>query len=185
MKKVFIVAVPEEVDHVDNIFGFPLIYSGAGKINATIAACKAYNEGYEEVINIGSCGSMKLKQGEIIKVGNVFQDIDFSPICNYGETMFESNSSQIQLDQNSTFSCFTTDYFYDYIQLTKYSPNYLQMIDKCDVFDMECFALAKVCNQYNMKFSSFKWISDNGDGGNWEENCKISFEKVKMLLNEN
>jgi nucleoside phosphorylase len=59
------------------------------------------------------------------------------------------------------------------------------MIAKSDVFDMECFALAKACKQHNMKFSSYKWISDNGDGGSWEENCKVSFEKVKMLLNEN
>jgi adenosylhomocysteine nucleosidase len=184
MKKVFIIAVPEEVDHIDNVLGYPIIYSGAGKVNAAIAACKAYEEGFNEVINIGSCGSMKLKMGEIIKIGNVFQDIDFSPLCEYGDTLFEPNSSQIQITSDSQYSCFTTDYFYDYSHTPKYSPKYREMIDKCDVFDMECFALAKVCKKYNMKFTSYKWVSDNGDGGNWEENCKVSFNKIKILLDE-
>jgi adenosylhomocysteine nucleosidase len=185
MKKVFIVAVPEEVNHIENIFGYPIIYSGAGKINATMAACKAHELEFEEVINIGSCGSMKLKMGEIVQIGNVFHDIDFSPLCEYGDTLFEPDSFQIQINSDSPYNCFTTDYFYDHSYIQKYSPEYLKMIDKCDVFDMECFALAKVCKKYNMKFSSYKWVSDNGDGGNWEENCKVSFEKIKMLLNEN
>ena len=49
---------------------------------------------------------------------------------------------------------------------------------------MECFAIAKVCKRFGMKFSSYKWISDSGEHSNWEENCKIGFEKVKVILNE-
>jgi nucleoside phosphorylase len=49
---------------------------------------------------------------------------------------------------------------------------------------MECFAIAKVCKRYNVKFSSYKWTSDGGDHSHWKENCKIGFEKVKVILNE-
>ena len=56
------------------------------------------------------------------------------------------------------------------------------MIKKCDVFDMECFALAKVCKRFNLKFSSYKWVSDEGSHDNWKENCKIGFEKIKVIL---
>jgi nucleoside phosphorylase len=47
---------------------------------------------------------------------------------------------------------------------------------------MECFAIAKVCEIYGMKFTSYKWVSDNGDGSAWEENCKIGFNSVINLL---
>jgi adenosylhomocysteine nucleosidase len=183
-KKVFIVAVPDEVDIQGKILEYPVIFSGVGKINATMAAMSALHLGYNEIINIGSCGSLKLPVGKIAKVGQVFQDIDATPLDEYGSTPFDANSKQIILDTNSDISCFTTDYFYDNNQLSKYSPYYLEMIEKCSIFDMECFAIAKICKRYNVKFSSYKWISDSGDHSHWKENCKIGFEKVKVILNE-
>jgi adenosylhomocysteine nucleosidase len=183
-KKVFIVAVPDEVDIQGKILEYPVIFSGVGKINATMAAMSALHLGYNEIINIGSCGSLKLPVGKIAKVGQVFQDIDVTPLDEYGSTPFDANSKQIILDTNFDTSCFTTDYFYDNNQLSKYSPYYLEMIEKCSIFDMECFAIAKICKRYNVKFSSYKWISDDGDHSHWKENCKIGFEKVKVILNE-
>ena len=43
-----------------------------------------------------------------------------------------------------------------------------------DVFDMESYALAKVCYHYDISFISFKYITDNADEHSpkdWEENC--------------
>jgi adenosylhomocysteine nucleosidase len=181
-KRVFIVAVPDEVEIQGKILGSPVIFSGIGKINATMAAYKAFSEGYNEVINIGSCGSLSIPVGEIVKVGQVFQDIDATPLCDYGDTPFEAASKQIVLDALSPISCFTTDYFYDHNQINKYFKNYLEMINKCSIFDMECFAIAKVCKRFNIKFTSYKWISDSGDGGNWKENYKVGFEKIKQII---
>ena len=183
MSRVFIVAVPDEVEIQGEILGSPVIFSGVGKINATMATYHAVTSKYDEVINIGSCGSLQLPVGEIVKVGQVFQDIDATPLCDYGDTPFEASSKQVILDALSSVSCFTTDYFYNHNQINKYSKNYLKMINKFTIFDMECFAIAKVCKLFNLKFSSYKWVSDSGDGGNWEENCKIGFEKIKNILN--
>ena len=183
-KKVFIVAVADEVEIQGNILNTPVIFSGIGKINATIAAVTAFNSGYNEVINIGSCGSLHLPVGDIVKVGLVYQDIDATPLSEYGETPFEVASKQIVLDVKSSYTCFTTDYFYDQNQLPKYPPAYLEMINNCSIFDMECFSIAKVCKRYGIKFSSYKWISDSGEHSDWKENCKIGFEKVKVILNE-
>ena len=88
MSRVFIVAVPDEVNTQGEILGSPVIFSGVGKINAAMAAYRAFSEGYKEVINIGSCGSMKLPPGQLIKVGQVFQDIDATPLVEYGHTPF-------------------------------------------------------------------------------------------------
>jgi adenosylhomocysteine nucleosidase len=180
--KVFIVALPQEVNLTKSINGFPIIYSGVGKINASIAALSAIHQGYDEIINIGSCGSVNLKTGTIVKIGQVFQDIDGTPLSKYGETPFEAASEQIVLDRTTLISCFTTDYFYDSKQIDKYSPSYLSMINRSSVFDMECFAIAKVCKRFNIPFSSYKWVSDDGDNNSWEENCKIGFESIKGLL---
>ena len=181
-KRVFIVAVPDEVEMQREILGFPVIFSGVGKINAAMAAYAAITSGYNEIINIGSCGSVSLPVGEVVKIGQIFQDIDATPLCNYGYTPFETNSEKIFLDVSSPISCFTTDYFYDHNQINKYSKNYLEMINKCSIFDMECFAIAKICKRFDIKFTSYKWVSDGGDGGNWKENCKIGFKKIKQII---
>ena len=113
--KVFIVASPLETNGAKTILGYDVIYSGIGKINATIAAMTAIKNSqklYTEIINIGSCGSHNITQGELVKVGQVYQDIDLTPLTSYGETLFEPNSKQIDLDLNSSISCFTTDDFY-------------------------------------------------------------------------
>lgn len=182
MNRVFIVAVPDEVEVQGVILGSPVIFSGVGKINAAVATYRAFSAGYKEVINIGSCGSLRFKAGDIVKVSQVFQDIDATPLQEYGSTPFEAASRQIILDSDSNITCFTTDYFYDAKQRDKYSKNYLKMIDECSIFDMECFAIAKVCKHFNIKFTSYKWVSDDGDANNWKEMCHLGFEKVKDIL---
>ena len=180
MNKVFIIALPEETNFISNINGIDILYSGVGKINAAIAASYAYKLGYEEIINIGSCGSLKHSPGTIINVGTVYEDIDIRPLCEYGYTSREGvNNYKVS---NTKYTCFTTDYFVDLNHKNKYSEEYLKMINSCDIFDMECFALAKVCNKHNIKFNSYKWVSDNGSGTDWKENCKLGFNSVLNLL---
>jgi len=181
MNKVFIIALPEETDFKSNINGIDILYSEPGKINATMVASYAYKLGYTEIINIGSCGSLKHNPGTIINVGYVYEDIDIRPLYEYGYN--SQNGVNNYKISDTKYTCFTTDYFVDLNQKNKYSEEYLKMINSCDIFDMECFALAKVCNMYNIKFSSYKWVSDNGDGGDWKENCKIGFNNVINSLN--
>jgi hypothetical protein len=44
--------------------------------------------------------------------------------------------------------------------------------------------LAKVCRKFNLKFQSYKWVSDNGDGSDWKENCRIGFKKTLEILSD-
>ena len=52
-----------------------------------------------------------------------------------------------------------------------------------DVFDMEAYALAKVCFVYNIDFISFKYITDNANEhsvGDWKQNLAdgvVDFQK--------
>jgi adenosylhomocysteine nucleosidase len=177
MSKCFLVALQEELSGLKEINGIPIIYCGVGKINASIGTFNAIKMGFDEIINIGSCGSKNYKVGEVIKIGKVFQDIDSSPISEYGITPFENDSEYIEIS-DSNESCFTTDYFYDKNQINKYSPKYLEMINKCSVFDMESYSIAKICRIFDIKYNSYKWVSDDGNHSDWLNNCKLGFENL-------
>ena len=57
-----------------------------------------------------------------------------------------------------------------------------------DVFDMEAYALAKVCHHYKVPFISFKYITDNANEHSpkdWEENLADGIKEFKeRVLNE-
>ena len=58
-------------------------------------------------------------------------------------------------------------------------------IDYIDVFDMEAYALAKVCYHYHVPFISFKYITDNVNeqsSKDWEENCSDGIKKFKEII---
>ena len=68
----------------------------------------------------------------------------------------------------------------NFVENTKKESLFIQ------VFDMEAFALAKVCRHYNVPFISFKYITDNANehsAKDWEENCSdgVQLFKDKIL----
>lgn len=176
MKKVFVVALKEEVNNLSNIFDIPVIISGVGKINAAITAGKLKYKGIKHIINIGSCGSFKHNIGDVLKIGSIYQDIDATPLVEYSHTPGEKNNNII-ISESKT-SCFTTDTFI--CKTKKFSGSFTNFIDKTDIFDMEAFSFAKACVELNMEFSCYKWVSDNGSGGDWEENKDIGFKNFKL-----
>ena len=178
---IFVVALRQEVNGLDSLLECPIIFSGVGKINSTIATMTAISKGYTNIINIGSCGSLKMKVGQIVKIDTFFQDIDCRPLCDYG-VAFEDVDYYIEMSYKTGNSCFTTDYFFDSDNREKYSEDYLKMIEKSTVFDMESYSAAKVCKQYKVNFSSYKWVSDDGQSSDWQNNCKVGLEKIKELL---
>ena len=78
---------------------------------------------------------------------------------------------------NKWIVCGTGDSFVDDI---KKESLYVQ------VFDMEAYALAKVCRNLGVPFISFKYITDNVNEHSakaWEENCSdgVQLFKSKVL----
>jgi adenosylhomocysteine nucleosidase len=184
MNKIILVsATPLEHGGLRELHGLPIFQVGIGKINAASRLTEIlWNEEPDVVINFGSCGNLKNhKVGEIIEVGEVYNNIDVRPFAEYGCTP-ESDLCEIKLS-NSGIKCFTTDQIYDNTR-TDYAQKYLEMIDKCDIVEMECYALAQVCKERDILFKSYKWVSDDGDIHNWEENAAIGFENFKKKLYE-
>ena len=153
-----------------------VIYTGVGKVNATYKLT-SYLESFGEympykiVINYGTAGSKELPIGELVDCTKFIQrDMDATQFGFFkGQTPFED--TEIVLDFNSEFNpigkhytCGTGDNFVDKIE------NEIVMID---VFDMEAYALAKVCRYYDVPFISFKYITDNTNEhsvGDWKDN---------------
>lgn len=182
-KIILVSATPLEHGGVRELFGFPIFQVGIGKINAASNLTEIlWNEEPDIVVNFGSCGNLKNhKVGEVLEVGSVYNNIDARPFAEYGCTP-ETNFCEIKLSNNN-IKCFSTDQFYD-SHRTDYSEKYLEMINKCDIVDMECYALAQVCKQREIPFLSFKWVSDDGDSSKWKENAAIGFKNFKFKLQE-
>lgn len=180
-KMILVSATPLEHGGEKDINGIPIFQTGIGKINSATNLTKIILEETPDIIiNFGSCGNLKdFKVGDIIEVGTVYNNIDVRPFAEYGCTP-ESNDCEIKLGK-SNVKCFTTDQIYDNTR-TDYAQKYLDMIDKCDIVDMECYSLAYVAKKFDIPFFSYKWISDDGNVDTWEENASVGFMNFREHL---
>ena len=179
---------------------YKTLYTGVGKINATYKLTKYLDTHVSKarpkfIINYGTAGSRELPIGELVDCTRFIQrDMDVTGMGFLrGQTPFES-SDDIVLDfRNKPFNpdysrehpintikkhlvCGSGDNFVDKIE------NEIIMID---VFDMEAYALSKVCHHYKIPFISFKYITDNANEhspGDWKDNCSDGISEFKERI---
>ena len=174
-------------------YDYDVVYTGVGKVNATFRLHSELSEiynSYQElpklVINYGTAGSRELPIGELVDCTKFIQR-DMNVTClgfMRGETPFEEDvplvldSVKVKFNPiGKHYVCGSGDNFVEDIE---------NEIDYIDVFDMEAYALAKVCHHYQVPFISFKYITDNADGSSskdWEENCSDGIKKFKEIIN--
>ena len=174
-----------ELEHGQRSIGdYPIHITGVGKISSALRTTELIKEHRPLlVINFGSCGNLKNhKVGELLSVGKVYNDIDTRPFGEYGQTPF-TNLKEIELDSKSDITCFTTDMFYDSGR-GDYPRKYKEMVQTCDVIDMELYSIAQVCKYYSVPLLSYKWVSDDGETDKWEENAALGFEKFQEYIKE-
>jgi adenosylhomocysteine nucleosidase len=170
-KVILVSASPFERYNETEINGIPILAVGVGKVNAAQRMTQIIlEEEPDVVVNFGSCGNLKdYKIGDVLKVGTVINDFE-----TYGLT---NEEREIVIDENADVKLFTTDHFYQPFE--NYSSWFNQNINKCDLVDMEGFALAKVCKDFDIPFHSFKWVSDDGNPDHWMENAAIGYNNFK------
>ena len=183
-KPLIVCALPIETQ--GQIDDYDVLYTGVGKVNATFKLTQKFGKfgsyvPYDLVINYGTAGSRKYKQGELVDCTKFVQrDMDVTGLgfIKY-QTPFEKNIP-IQLD-------------YDHVDfnpigkkaLCGSGDSFVQEETIGDVVDMESYALAKVCKLYNVPFISFKYITDGADGDagiDWEENVDKGIMKFKKEI---
>jgi len=169
-----------------------VLYTGVGKVNATYKLTKhfgsfhsvpAIRRSYDLVINYGTAGSRELPIGELVDCTKFIQrDMNVTGMGFLkGQTPFEKEVPMILDYDHVEFNpigkklrCGTGDNFVQ-DDIDNYS----------DVFDMEAYALAKVCHHYKVPFISFKYITDNANersAKDWEDNCSDGIVKFKKII---
>ena len=193
-KKDILIVSALEVETQGQLEDYRVLYTGVGKVNATLELTKVLQKAHlhylppmpKLVINYGTAGSRELPIGELVDCTKFTQrDMDVRGMgFMQGQTPFE-NDVPVILDYDHVefnpigkkLRCGTGDNF---VQDNKeiYS----------DVFDMEAYALAKVCYHYDINFISFKYITDNADEHSpkdWEDNlCGGIVEFKERILNK-
>jgi adenosylhomocysteine nucleosidase len=184
-----------EIETQGKLDNWNTLYSGVGKVNATFKLTERltdYNWAKPKlIINYGTAGSRDLPIGELVDCTKFIQrDMDVRGLgfmkC---ETPFEKEIPIILDYDHVQFNpigkklrCGTGDNFVqDYMVRSGYAYS-----SYSDVFDMEAYALAKVCFVYDVPFIAFKYITDNANESSpkdWEENCSdgIKVFKDKVL----
>ena len=178
-------AIPAELN------GFPeedwesqILYTGVGKINATKTlmehAMHLRNWNYS-IINYGTAAKVsdKIEVGKLYEVTNFIQrDMDVTPLGfqNY-ETPWGNRNISFLTTTLDGITCGTGDSFYLHNEETQ---------NDFDIVDMEAYALATVCKDYDIPFRCFKYISDSGDPQEWQENASkgvdLFLEKLQEIL---
>ena len=185
----------ETQGQLDNYFDDErqILYTGVGKVNATLKLTQRLHSSHlhympkmpELVINYGTAGSRKYEQGELVDCTKFTQrDMDVTGMGYLkGQTPFENLTPMILDYDHVEFNpigkklrCGTGDNF---VQTDKDTYS--------DVFDMEAYALAKVCHHYDVPFISFKYITDNANehsAGDWVDNCSDGVREFKNKILE-
>ena len=174
---------------------YDVLYTGVGKVNATLKLTQKFGKfssyiPYDLVINYGTAGSKELSIGELVDCTKFIQrDMDVRGLGFLkGQTPFEKEVPMILDYDHVEFNpigkklrCGTGD---DFVQDYTVRSGYVHS-SYSDVFDMEAYALAKVCFVYDVDFISFKYITDNVNESSpkdWKDNLvdgiKVFKDKV-------
>ena len=159
--KIYVAALKEEIQEMDFFH-----LTGVGKINATYRCLELIHQlKPTEIINYGTAGAINKNCKGLIQCTKFYQrDMDARGLMklNLGETPFDAINEIVTASNG--YSCGSGDSFVN---------SKIEM--DVDVVDMEAYALAKVCKLQNIKFTCFKYISDNADSDanfDWIQNCK-------------
>ena len=183
-KEEVLIVCALEVETQGQLNDWNVLYTGVGKVNATLELTKVLQKAHlnylpptpKLIINYGTAGSRKYKKGELIDCTKFIQrDMDATPMgFKIGETPFDKEPSMIDFSHiknpiGKNLTCYTGDSFVTDIQ-------------DMDVVDMEAYALAKTCRNFGINFVSYKYISDDGNADDWENNCGKGITEFKKIL---
>lgn len=166
MATLLIMALKEESQQLFEAQGLQPNYCGIGQVNAAFWTQKLIVEQRPtRLINLGTVGSHTFKQGELVECTSFVQRPanDFLP--NKSKTLTVPAMTQLP-----KAICGTGDF------IEKGKP-----LVSCDVFDMEAYAMAYVCEKYKVEFVSIKYVTDYSDTNikqDWYAHLKNSSEKL-------
>jgi adenosylhomocysteine nucleosidase len=179
-KYIIVAALEQEIADAGLEKYAPIVYTGVGKVNAAIKLYEAILKYQPDlVINYGTAGSLN-GEGGLYHIDTFIQvDMDTRPLGTLrGVTPF----SEEPLPEASGIVLGTGDSF-----ITDSKKQLDGLTVRIDLVDMEGYALNKVCKHLNVKFESYKNVSDSADSSaneDWSENVSKGAELFKEVLEE-
>ncbi len=149
-------------------------YTGIGKLRSAVTAYQHLSASkYDIAINLGTCGSHQLSTGSVVEVGVfVERDVDLTAVGML-PGFFPGAEGKIISPKR---------YFKNLLSVTCGTGDRVDMTlptVSCDIYDMESFALAYVCQKVSVPFLSIKFVSDASSVGlveEWKKNRKLAEE---------
>lgn len=170
---------PEEYQQQINKDKYRIIFTGVGKVNASIATVIAgADENAKQIINYGTAGTLKPElAGKLLSVGVVRQrDMDARPQAPLGVTPFDDGPYSGDIVLNSKTTILST------------GDNFVTSTPELesDLVDMEGYAIAKTGLAFGKKVTLIKYASDFADedaAETWQKNQANGAQKFLDLLN--
>jgi len=133
-----------------------LVYSGVGKINASLATLKAIEQHQpKQIINFGTAGKINPSLEGLLEISKVLQrDMDAEPLAPRGKTPFCDRPSEYL--SSGEYVCGSGDSFVT-------APDPWLLSQGIDVVDMELFAIAYIATHYQIPWHSYKYITDEAN----------------------
>lgn len=179
MNKVIFVALPEEFPRKLAPKGYNVVYTGIGKVNATMAVTQylTANPHVEAVYNYGTAGAGDDSvAGELLGVRSLVErDMDITPL---GLPKFVTEADQdvyfYTSNRQTSIICGTGDSF-------------ARPKDPYHIVDMEAYAIGRVCQHFGVpEFYCFKYISDTDNdadpGRAWKANVSKGAKKFRKIF---
>lgn len=179
---LIITALESELKHDSLPSGVKIIYSGIGKVNATLTSVKAIHEfNPSRIINFGTAGKINPQLSGLLEIGRVIQrDMNAEPLAPRGQTPF--CEKPFEYVSSGQFICGSGDSFVTSVDPWLHSQG-------VDVVDMELFAIACVANLHNIPWQSYKYITDDANensGKDWQERAHhgqdLFLQELKQLI---
>lgn len=181
---LLVMALPEENagDRLGQL-GHDIIYTGVGKINATLKLTEALMKRPREgmlVLNVGSAGSHCFEAGEVVCATRFHErDMDATALGFLpGQTPYEDHvylANGWLLPGLPVTTCYTGDSF-----LTEKKPDSIY-----EVIDMEAYALARTCAHFDVPFAALKFVTDGANGQaatDWRQSLELAAERLTERL---
>lgn len=172
MATLLIMALQEESQGLFEAHGISPNYCGIGLIKAAFITQQLILEKKPtRVLNLGTAGSHTFKQGQLVECTSFVhrQPSGF-------QTISQKKISTHQITNLPQALCGSADFIEN-----------SQPTTSCDVMDMEAYAMAFVCAQFQIPFHSVKFISDYSDKNllqDWKKNLRQGAEKLLKIYRE-
>ncbi len=160
---IVITALPMELDHGKLPDHVRIVYSGVGKINATMATIQAIQSCQpSRIINFGTVGRVSAGLEGLLDIAKVIQrDMIAEPLSPRGRVPFCEKPHEYFSGRGS-HTCGTGDSFVTSKDVWLHDQG-------IDVVDMELFAIAVVAHHHGIPWMSFKYITDDANASSGED----------------